>query len=91
VGARPDRVCEEPLILSEGWVDALTRGNVDQVKTVLASVVFALAMLAVLAVKIVVVRGLSNLHGLLPALVLAVLAPFALTWVSSAGDYLFGW
>jgi hypothetical protein len=154
------------MVGAEGWVDALTAGNVDQVKTVLASVVFALAMyqgglmavgygklklpflgpraasfahravgdtavavtalvglmclsyfgvedgiehasdgetgraalhvtasfalLGVLAAKIAVVRLVPRLHRLLPVLGLTVLALFAVVWVSSAGDYLWG-
>jgi len=150
----------------EDFVDGLTRGNVAQVKTVLASVVLVLALyqvglmaigygtvrvpflkpkaasfthravgdtivaitllvafmcityfevedgiehaaddehvraavhvvagsllLAVVALKVVVIRWWHRLERFLPPLGLTVLALFAITWVTSAGDYLLG-
>ena len=148
------------------FVDTLTRGNVDQVKTVLASVVLSLAayqvalmavgygkvrttflkpkaasfshravgdatvaitlliavmcftyfgvgdgiehargeesgraafhvwvgslLLATIALKIVIVRWWHRFDRFLPALGIAVFTLFALTWITSAGDYLRG-
>ena len=150
----------------EGFVDGLTRGNVDQVKTVLASVVLALAayqvalmavgygklklpflkpkaasfthravgdaivavtllvafmcytyfgvddgiehargeesgratvhvvaaslLIAVILLKIVVVRWWHRLDRFLPVLGLSVFTLFGITWITSAGDYLWG-
>jgi hypothetical protein len=53
-------------------------------------VVAAIALLAVLALKIVVVRWWHGLSRFLPVLGLTVFVLFAITWASSAGDYLFG-
>jgi hypothetical protein len=47
--------------------------------------------MAVLALKIVVVRWWRQMGRFLPALGLSVFVLFAITWVSSAGDLLFGW
>jgi len=51
-------------------------------------VVAAIALLAVLAFKIVVVRWWHGLSRLLPVLGLSVWVLFALTWATSAGDFL---
>lgn len=148
------------------FVDTLTRGNVDQVKTVLASVVFALSayqvslmavgygkvrppflkpkaasfshravgdataaitlliafmcftyfgvgdgiehargeesgraslhvvvgslLLVTIGLKILIVRWWHRFDRFLPALGIAVFTLFALTWITSAGDYLVG-
>jgi hypothetical protein len=119
----------------EDLVDQLTRGNVPQVKTALASIVVALAIyqvclmavgygkvrsrllkpraaafahravgdtivvitlavafmcLAYFALKIVVLRWWHRMDRYLPALGLTVFTLFAITWWSSAGDYLLG-
>jgi hypothetical protein len=47
-------------------------------------------LLAVIALKVVVVRWWQRLERLLPLLGLTVFALFAITWVTSAGDYLLG-
>lgn len=149
----------------DGWVDAITFGNVPQVKTVLASIAAALAvyqvammavgygkvkvpflklraaafahrtvgdailpitllvawmcwsyfevgdgiehaaygettraaihvvagslLVAVLLLKVVVVRWWKRMNRFLPHLGLSVFGLFILTWVTSAGDYLF--
>jgi hypothetical protein len=44
----------------------------------------------VLALKIVVVRWWHSMGRFLPVLGLSVLALFALTWATSAGDFLAG-
>lgn len=139
----------------EGLVEDLTRGNVTEVKVVLASVVAALAvyqvclmavgygrvrlrflgagpastahraigdaivvvtvlvaamclsyfewgeagahgiagaaLLAALALKVLVVRRGGRLQRLLPAIGIGVLVLFALTWATSAGDFLAEW
>lgn len=150
----------------DDWVDTMTRGNVPQVKTVLASVLLALAvyqvtmmavgygkvklpflkpkaasfahrsvggvivpitflvglmclayfgvedgiehaaddeggraafhvvvgslLLLAVALKVVVVRWWRSLDRFLPHLGITVLVLFALTWITSAGDYLLG-
>jgi Family of unknown function (DUF6529) len=139
----------------EGLVEDVTRGNVTEVKVVLASVVAALAiyqvslmtvgygkvrlrflsaasastahraigdaivvvtvivalmcvsyfewdeagvhavagaaLLALLAVKVAVVRRGGRLGRLLPVLGIGVFVLFALTWATSAGDFLADW
>ena len=47
-------------------------------------------LLAVLAIKVIVVRRWSSKERFLPHLGLTVFGLFALTWATSAGDYLFG-
>jgi hypothetical protein len=51
-------------------------------------VVAGIALLAVLALKIAVVRWIDRLSGLLPVLGISVWLLLALTWVTSAGDFL---
>lgn len=53
-------------------------------------VIFGSLLLAVLILKVVVVRRWTSLDRFLPHFGLTVFGLFALTWVTSAGDYLFG-
>lgn len=53
-----------------------------------AHVIAAIALLTVLAAKIAVVRWLPRLSALLPLLGISVWVLFALTWATSAGDFL---
>ena len=53
-------------------------------------VVSALALLAVLTLKVIVVRWWHSLGRFLPHFGLTVFALFVIVWVSSAGDYLRG-
>lgn len=53
-----------------------------------AHAVFAIALLAVLALKIVVVRWWHSAGRFLPLLGISVLTLFVATWISSAADYL---
>ncbi len=53
-------------------------------------VVAAVALLSVLALKIVVVRWWHAMGRFLPALGISVWLLLALTWVTSAGDFLSG-
>lgn len=55
-----------------------------------AHVVAAVALIAVLAAKVVVVRRGGPASRLLPAMGISVLVLFIATWVTSAGDFLFG-
>jgi hypothetical protein len=55
-----------------------------------AHAIFATALLAVLTLKIVVVRWWHSAGRFLPPLGIGVLALFVATWISSAGDFLFG-
>ena len=50
----------------------------------------AIALLAVLALKVVVVRWWHSLGRFLPALGVSVWLLLALTWWTSAGDFLAG-
>jgi hypothetical protein len=50
-----------------------------------------ISLLAVLALKIVVVRWWHSMGKWLPALGLTVFLLFTLTWLTSAGDFLGGW
>jgi hypothetical protein len=53
-----------------------------------AHAAFAIALLAVLAFKLLVVRRLHGLSRLLPYLGISVWVLFALTWATAAGDFL---
>jgi hypothetical protein len=53
-----------------------------------AHVIAAIALLLVLAAKIAVVRWLHRFSALLPVLGISVWVLFALTWATSAGDFL---
>ncbi len=53
-----------------------------------AHAVLGCVLLGALALKILAVRAGGRLSRLLPALGLTVFALFALTWLSSAGDFL---
>jgi hypothetical protein len=55
-----------------------------------AHAIFGTALLAVLAVKIAVVRWGGRISRLLPLLGLTVFTLFAVTWATSAGSFLFG-
>jgi Family of unknown function (DUF6529) len=89
--------------LVEDLIESVTRGNVTQVKVVLASVVVALAVYQVLLMAV----GYGKLHlpflrpraaslahraagRFLPHLGLTVFVLFVVTWATSAGDYLWG-
>ena len=50
----------------------------------------ATALLSVLALKIVIIRWWHRMGGLLPLLGLSVATLFLITWVTSAGNYLWG-
>lgn len=63
-------------------------GDDDEGGRVMVHVVAACALLAALALKIFVVRVGGPLARLLPLLGISVLILFAITWVTSAGDYL---
>jgi Family of unknown function (DUF6529) len=54
-------------------------------------VVSGMLLLGVLALKIIVVRWWHRMGRFLPALGVSVFVLFAITWISSAGDFLFGW
>ena len=51
-------------------------------------VVAGIALLCVLALKIAVIRWIDRLSGLLPILGISVWLLLALTWATSAGDFL---
>lgn len=53
-------------------------------------VVSALALLAVLTLKVIVVRWAHSLGRFLPHFGLTVFSLFVIVWVSSVGDYLWG-
>ena len=55
-----------------------------------AHIVVALALLAVLALKVVVVRWWHALGGLLPALGISVFVLFWATWATAAAEYVIG-
>lgn len=53
-----------------------------------AHAVFGCVLLGALALKVLVVRAGGRLSRILPTLGIAVLTLFALTWITSAGDFL---
>jgi hypothetical protein len=54
-------------------------------------VVAASLLLAVLTLKVVVVRWWHGMDRFLPALGIGVFALFTATWLTSAADYMWGW
>jgi hypothetical protein len=50
--------------------------------------VAAIALLTVLALKVAVIRWWHSLGGLLPTLGISVWVLLALTWLTSAGEFL---
>jgi Family of unknown function (DUF6529) len=77
----------------EDLVESVTRGNVTEVKVGFEDeqslhVIAAIALLAVLALKVLVVRRLHFLGRFLPIIGLSVFVLLAVTWASSAGDFL---
>lgn len=65
------------------------RGSDDDFAAV--HMVTGILLIAALAFKIAVVRWLHGLGRLLPALGLSVFVLFTITWITSAGFYLYGW
>ena len=55
-----------------------------------AHVVVALALLAMLAFKVVVLRWWHSLGGMLPALGVSVFVLFWATWATAAAEYVLG-
>ena len=55
-----------------------------------AHAIFGTALLAVLAAKVAVVRWGGEISRFLPVIGLTVFSLFAVTWVTSAGSFLFG-
>jgi hypothetical protein len=53
--------------------------------------VTGILLIVALAFKIAVVRWLHGLGRFLPALGLSVFVLFTITWITSAGLYLYGW
>jgi hypothetical protein len=86
----------------EDLIDTLTRGNATEVKVLLASVALALAVYQLVLIAVgygklrppflgagPAARTLVALDGpLLPALGMSVWLLLALTWLTSAGDFL---
>jgi Family of unknown function (DUF6529) len=65
------------------------RGSDDDFAAV--HMVTGVLLIAALAFKIAVVRWLHRLGRFLPALGLSVFVLFTITWITSAGVYLYGW
>ena len=53
--------------------------------------VTGILLIVALAFKIAVLRWLHGLGRFLPALGLSVFVLFTITWITSAGIYLYGW
>jgi hypothetical protein len=62
----------------------------DEETRALLHVIFAILLLVTIAVKIAVVRWFHGLGRYLPALGITVFTLFVMTWLTAAGDYLFG-
>ena len=70
--------------------DGIEHADDGETTRVAVHVGAALALLAVLGLKILVVRRGKRSGRFLPLFGLTVFGLFALTWVTSAGDYLWG-
>lgn len=70
--------------------DGIEHADDGETTRVAIHVVAALLLLAVLALKVFVVRRGKRSGRHLPLLGLTVLGLFVVTWVTSAGDYLWG-
>ena len=87
-----------PITVLVGWMcwayfgveDGVEHAAYGESTRAAVHVVAGTLLLAVLALKIVVVRWWKGMNRFLPHLGLGVFALFALTWVTSAGDYLVG-
>ena len=87
-----------PLTVLVGWMcwayfgveDGIEHAADNESGRAAIHVVSGTLLLAVLVFKIIVVRWWRALDRFLPHLGLTVLALFALTWATSAGDYLAG-
>jgi hypothetical protein len=87
-----------PITVLVGWMclayfgieDGIEHAAYGESTRAFLHVVFGSLLLAVLVLKVVVIRWWSALDRFLPHLGLTVFGLFALTWVTSAGDYLFG-
>ena len=69
----------------------LEDGDSGEDTRALAHVVAAILLIAVLTLKIVVVRWWHAMGRFLPVLGLSVFALFTATWLTSAADYVWGW
>lgn len=87
-----------PLTVLVGWMcwayfgveDGIEHAADDESARAALHVIAGTLLIAVLVLKIIVVRWWKGLDRYLPHLGLTVFALFALTWVTSAGDYLAG-
>ena len=70
--------------------DGIEHADEGEKTRVTLHVIGGTAVVAVLAFKVIVVRWWHQLGRALPLLGLSVLTLFVLTWITSAGDYLFG-
>ena len=87
-----------PLTVLVGWMcwayfgveDGIEHAANDESVRAALHVIAGTLLIAVLVLKIIVVRWWKGLDRFLPHLGLTVFALFALTWVTYAGDYLAG-
>lgn len=87
-----------PVTVLVGWMcwayfgveDGIDHAADDESARAALHVIAGTLLIAVLVLKIIVVRWWKGLDRYLPHLGLTVFALFALTWVTSAGDYLAG-
>lgn len=87
-----------PVTVLVGWMcwayfgveDGIEHAADDESARAALHVIAGTLLIAVLVLKIIVVRWWKGLDRYLPHLGLTVFALFALTWVTSAGDYLAG-
>jgi hypothetical protein len=68
--------------------DGIEHAAYDETTRAAIHVVAGSAFVAILVLKIIVVRWVRPMHRFLPHLGITALVLFAITWISSAGDYL---
>lgn len=71
-----------------GIEDGIEHAREGQEGNVTAHVISSFALVAVIALKIVVVRWWHSMSRFLPVLGISVLALFLITWMTTAGAYL---
>jgi hypothetical protein len=73
-----------------GYEDGVEHAAYGETTRAAAHVIAGTALVAVLLLKVVVIRWWRSMSRFLPHLGISVFVLFAITWATSAGDYLVG-
>ncbi len=85
-----------PIALLIAWMcvsyfevgDGIEHAAYDETTRAAIHVIAGSAFVCILIVKVVIIRFVRPMHRFLPHLGITALVLFAITWISSAGDYL---